>query len=186
VSEGQDSRNACLETLTAKFGHWLEELAGQWFHGTSRFDAADLVQDTLLAACRCVDQIRDARPERQAAWLRTILARRITDIRRRQTRAKRNRNRECRLDSISSEELTIDGKVCPDDQVTQEEEWTRIAFAFEKLTSLQRVALHLRFVEGFTFAEIAARLGRNRASAERLVSRGIAKMQRELNFQNAN
>jgi RNA polymerase sigma factor (sigma-70 family) len=186
VSERQGGQDANIEVLFAKFGRWLEELAGTLFHNTARVDAVDLVQETLLYACQCREQLRHVNPDRLAAWFRNALVHKIADARRRQTRSKRDQARERSLVTISQEELGTGRDPSPEEQAEHAEQTNGLAFALENLTSRQRLALHLRFVEGCTFAEIAAQLGQTRASAERLVRRALAKMQRALGSPDAN
>ena len=65
---------------------------GPRMHG--RLEASDLVQQTLLDACRDLDAFRGSTDEELAAWLRRLLACNLADARRALGREKRDISRD--------------------------------------------------------------------------------------------
>src|SRR5215469_3769441 len=65
----------------------------------SKLDPADLVQQTLLEACRAPEQFRGRSEGEQKAWLRRILLRNLANTVRDLGRQKRDVHRERSLDA---------------------------------------------------------------------------------------
>src|SRR5207302_6051490 len=63
-----------------------------------KLDPSDLVQQTLLQALRALDRFRGRSDAELAAWLRQILAHKLTNAARELGRAKRDVGRECSLE----------------------------------------------------------------------------------------
>src|SRR3954468_19820535 len=63
------------ELLVTRYRHWLHLLARLQVesHFRGKFDASDLVQQTLLEACRDLPQFRGQTEAELLAWLRQIL-----------------------------------------------------------------------------------------------------------------
>ena len=90
-----------LESLLAEFRPALRRLAGLLFRDTPRADASDLVQETLLDACRCPEEVRNGTPAQKLAWLRRALVRNILNARRYQRRAKRRQSSDQSLETVN-------------------------------------------------------------------------------------
>ncbi len=58
-------------------------------------------------------------------------------------------------------------------KVGRDEELTRLADALAELPDDQRCAVEMHHLEGLSFAEIAARLGKSKTSVAGLVFRGV-------------
>src|SRR5262245_46937503 len=69
----------------------------------AKMDESDLVQQTLLEACRSASSRRGQTEAATAAWLRTILARQIAHVTRDLSRARRDVARERSLERTLAE-----------------------------------------------------------------------------------
>ena len=122
-------------------------------------DVEDAVQDTLEAALRSWSTLRDEGSRR--AWLNTICVRRCLRVRRWRLR----HSTVPLLEDVAS-------AAHPSDV-----EWDR---AFAHLTVPQRVVIVLHYHHGFTFDECAALMGRHPGTARKHLSRGLARLRKEL------
>jgi RNA polymerase sigma-70 factor (ECF subfamily) len=150
-------------------------------------DPADVVQETFLEAARHFAQFRgEAEPE-FTAWLRQILAGRLSHLVRHYygTQA-----RDVRLERVLGEELdqssrAIDGALIaghstPSQLASRREQAVLLADALGRLPDDYREVIILRHLEGLTFPEVAARMGRSLDSVEKLWVRALPKLRRAL------
>jgi RNA polymerase sigma-70 factor (ECF subfamily) len=114
----------------------------------------DLVQDVFLVALRKIDALRDAAAF--GPWLAMITRNRAMDFHRR---------------SRDTTELTDD--IATADAVAPEAEATEVLNLIRQLPEAYREPLILRFVEGMTGPEIAARTGLASASVRVNIHRGM-------------
>lgn len=142
-------------------------------------DAADIVQETFLDACRQFPTFRGDTAEVFAAWLRRLLVGHLAALVRRYCVAEARdvnleRTLEHELDS-SSDRLAqaADSGTSPSDLVSRREEQVRLAKAIEQLPPDYREVILLRQVEGEPFQDIAIRLGRSVDSVQKLWVRGL-------------
>jgi RNA polymerase sigma-70 factor (ECF subfamily) len=150
-------------------------------------DPGDLVQETFLEAARHFAQFRgEAEPE-FTGWLRQILVGRLSHLVRHYygTQA-----RDVRLERVLGEEMdqssrAIDGGLIaghstPSQLASRREQAVLLADALERLPSDYREVIILRHLEGLTFPEVAARMGRSLDSVEKLWVRALPKLRRAL------
>jgi RNA polymerase sigma-70 factor (ECF subfamily) len=159
------------------------QLGTAWAGG---IDPSDLVQQTLLEAYQKRDQFRGASDSERGAWLRSILAHNLADAMRARTRQKRDFSRERSLEAdlesssaclgawLASEQST------PSEQAVRHEQAVLVANALARLPGSQREALVLHYWQGFSLAEVAARLERTPAAAAGLLKRGLKHLRSEL------
>lgn len=158
---------------------------GRLFQG--KVDAADLVQETFLAAHRDLGRFRGTTEQEFAGWLRQILACRLADLRRRYLGAKR---RDLRLerqlaDAVDrSSEALAGGLVArqssPSQHVARHEQAVRLANALGRLPRDYGEVIILRHMEGLSFPAIAERMGRSLDSVDKLWVRGLARLRQML------
>jgi RNA polymerase sigma factor (sigma-70 family) len=126
---------------------------------TDSRDVEDAVQDTLEAAWRSWDSLREEGSRR--AWLNTICVRRCL-------RARRWRFRHGTvplLDNVTGSDRHRDL------------DWDR---AFAQLSISQRAVITLHYHHGFTLDECAQLMGRHPGTVRQHLSRGLARLRKEL------
>ena len=156
---------------------------------SSKLDASDIVQETLLQAYQKWDQFRGNDDAACAKWLRTILARNVADAMRAQGRKKRDIVRERSLQAeldFSSESLgawLVAEQSTPSEQAMRHELAVHVANALARLPHSQREALLLHYWQGCSLAEIAGRLDRTTDAVGGLLKRGLHHLRELLDAQ---
>jgi len=150
-------------------------------------DPADLVQETFLEATRCFAQFRGTAEPELTAWLRSILAARLSHLVRRYcgTQARDVRMERLLGDELdrSSQDLVgglADRRSSPSQRASRREQAVLLADALDRLPPDYRTVLVLRHLEGLTFPEVAARMGRSLDSVEKLWVRALSRLRRAL------
>ena len=145
-------------------------------------DAHDLVQDTFLQAHRALSQFQGHTADEFAAWLRQVLASRLAKfIRRYLGTQARDVRLERELTAALNNSSDLLGRVLvlpgtsPSEQAARRETSVRVARALDRLDDKYREVLILRHMEGLTFPEVAARIGRSKDSVEKLWARAVRK-----------
>ncbi len=133
-----------------------------------RHDAEDVCQDALLRAYRAYDRLRpDSNPR---AWLYKIATNTaLNAIRQRKRRAARDADVD--LDMLPSASSA---------PIEQREQMRAVVRAVHALPPKQRAALMLRQFHGMNYAEIAASIGGNEASARANAYQAIKTLRRVL------
>jgi RNA polymerase sigma-70 factor, ECF subfamily len=114
-------------------------------------ESEDVVQEVFSQAWRQASRYNTSRGA-VAAWLLMLARSRAID---------RLRARRARPKSASDEhaaDTIVDTALPVDSQVISFEQITRVRAALDELPMLQKLAIELAYFEGFTHAEIAARL----------------------------
>src|SRR5262249_8079390 len=120
-------------------------------------------------------------------WLRQILAAKLTDLLRRYLGTQ---GRDVRLereiaDALDHSSVMLDRglvapQASPSEQAARREQGVLRADARDALPDDCREAIVLRNLEGLTFPEVAARMGRSLDSVEKLWLRGLARLRQVL------
>jgi RNA polymerase sigma-70 factor (ECF subfamily) len=171
-----------------RFRPYLRLLAG--LHVDARlqgkFDASDIVQQTLLEAQAQLGQFQGKTEAELAAWLRQILAHNLTDAMKAFGRAKRDVWREqplhAALDASSArlEQWLATEQSSPSTDAHRAEQALQLAAALEHLPEAQRTALVLQYWHGWTLAQIGTHLNRTPAAVAGLLKRGLHKLREVL------
>ena len=155
-------------------------------HWDRRFDASDLVQETLLHAHRHRDQIRGQSPGEIAAWLRAILGRNIAQAMRDNQRKRRDLRREVSLEAVLAQS-SVRLAACverrestPSENVRRQELAVQVGEALLELPEAQQDAILGLYIEGLPIDEVARRMERTPTSITMLVRRGLAKLRETL------
>jgi RNA polymerase sigma-70 factor, ECF subfamily len=135
-------------------------------------DAADVAQETFVAAWQQLPRLRD--PEAFAAWLRRICVNRSRNWLR--TRARRPRA------ALDLTEADAEGRVSDagSDFRSAVEARAVLEPAFEALSPDQRAVLALHYSLGLSIADAADALGIRVGTAKSRLSAGLAAMRREI------
>jgi RNA polymerase sigma-70 factor (ECF subfamily) len=175
------------ERRLERFRDYLRLLArqqlGDWLRG--KLDPSDVVQETLLKACRACDQAAGMTDTQLAAWLRRILSNTLVDAARRYAGGARDLALEQSLEASLEESsarleqwLAADGSG-PAQKVTREEQLLRLAEALQELPEEQRTVIERKHLRGESVSDIAHDMGRTKASVAGLLRRGLDRL-REL------
>lgn len=174
-----------LESLLSEFRPALRKLAGLLFRDTRRLDSSDIVQETLLDACRCPEKVRNGTTAQKLAWLRIVLVHNIVNARRDQRRAKR---RQSRVRSINVTDLCLlaaDERWSPRLRAECAEDWACVNAALVGLRPLHRKVIHLYFWEDCSLAEVADRCGFSKSAARGLLRGALDRITRLISSRTA-
>jgi RNA polymerase sigma-70 factor (ECF subfamily) len=148
----------------------------------AKLDPSDLVQQTLMRAHAAKDRFKYRSDAELGAWLRRILARQfanaLRDLGRGRRDATRERSLEAALDASSHQlEAVVAADISsPSQRADRNERILLLAGALAQLPEAQRDAVTLHHLQGLSVAEVAAHLGRTRASVVGLLSRGLKEL----------
>jgi RNA polymerase sigma-70 factor (ECF subfamily) len=152
-----------------------------------KVDASDVVQEAFLGACRDFVQFRGQTEKEFLAWLRQILASLLANLVRhyqgtqsRDIRLERQLVVELEQSSQALDRGLVAAQSSPSQQAMRREESVRLAEALGRLPPEMRELLILRHLEGLSFPEVAARLGRTIDSVKKQWPRALASLRRLL------
>ena len=184
----KDDQRARLGELLEHYRYYLELLAKLQIDRElqSKFDPADVVQETFCQAHRAFDQFRGTSEAELLSWLRAILASRLANL----TRSYRTRSRDVHLERQLSEKLDQSSRILgemlaqrqttPSRRAIRREESAILAKALSKLPEHYREVIVLHDFEGLGFLQIAEKMGRSVGSVQKLWIRGLEGLRRAL------
>jgi RNA polymerase sigma-70 factor (ECF subfamily) len=143
----------------------------------ARFDASDVVQETMLDACRQIDRFVASR-ERVSfwVWLRGLAReRRLKFLRDHLDAQCRTAKRQQALPEESGRHPSWPG-ASPSSAVQSAEEADRVVTAMQRLTVEDREIIRLRITEGRTNAEVATLLGATPAAVAKRLERALRRL----------
>ena len=152
----------------------------------ARIDPSDVVQETLLDAHRDFADFRGRSEGEWAAWLNHILSNNVVEaVRRHDGAKKRSVRSEKSLQDEMRKGLPLQN-VLPADQSTpaeravRNEESQKLEAAIGSLPADQREAIRMRYMKGWSLAQIARELGRSERAAASLLHRAVKELQRQV------
>ncbi|HZW30076.1 MAG TPA: sigma-70 family RNA polymerase sigma factor [Isosphaeraceae bacterium] len=155
----------------------------------AKFDASDIVQQTLLEAVRDWPKFRGRTEAELAAWLRQILAHVLLhEIRRHGGAQRRDAGREVSLEQALAESSRRLGAALeapgssPSERAGRHELELRLADALTRLPADYAEVILLRNVEGLPHEEVARRMGRGVGAVRMLWVRALARLRQELDL----
>ena len=152
----------------------------------AKLDPADVVQQTLLAACRAEHQFRGKTGADQAAWLRKILATTLAQELRKFRRSKRSVSSERSLnDALDDSSHRLEAWLATDrssasHKAIQHEELLQLTAALEELPDDQRHAVELKHLHGWSLETISQNMGRTTQSVAGLLRRGLKELREKM------
>jgi RNA polymerase sigma-70 factor (ECF subfamily) len=171
-----------------RFRPWLHLLARLQIDTRlqGKFDASDVVQQTLLEACRDLPKFRGRTEAELLAWLRQILAHVLAHhVRRYHGAQQRRLDREVSLEASLAESsqrlanvLAAPGS-SPSQQAARREEEVQLAEVLARLPADYREVIILRNLEGLPHEDVARRMKRSVGATRMLWARALARL-REL------
>ena len=147
-----------------------------------RFDASDLVQETLLKATENLEQFRGGTEAELVKWLEEIMQNALADAIRRARAQKRDVAREDALavvvndSSVRLRNWLVAPDSSPSQRAQREEQLLRVAAALAKLPEDQRDVVILRDSLDTPIRAIAEQLGRTEKAIAGLLLRGRRKL----------
>lgn len=149
----------------------------------TRLDASDLVQETFLKAHRHFGQFCGTTEEELLSWLRQILAttlansvRRYYGTQRRDLRLERELAVELDQSSQVLDQRLMSRQSSPSQRAARREHAVILAEMLERLPEDYREVVILRHLEGLSFPQVAARMGRTVNSVKKLWARALAQL----------
>ena len=178
-----------LGQLLAAYRDYLALLArvqvGRRLRG--KVDAQDLVQEACLKAHRHFARFRGRTEREWTAWLRQILATTAANLVRRYlgSRARDPRLERDLADAIDQSSRGLEAGFAlphstPSQPAARREQAVLRAAALARLPDDHREAVILRHLEGLTFPDVAARMGRSVDSVKKLWARGLARLREQM------
>jgi len=174
-----------------RFRPWLMLVARMQLESRlqEKFDASDIVQQTLIEAWRAAPQFRGRTEAERVAWLRQILARELAhEMRRYRGTLKRDIRRELSIERSldqSSRRLSailVAASGTPSREVAQREQEAILAEVLESLPEDYREVIILRNLEQLPHDEVARRMGRSPGAVRMLWVRALQELKKR--FQN--
>ncbi len=143
-----------------------------------RLDPSDLVQETLLEAQRDFHQFLGSSEEELAVWLRRILVRNLVDQLKYHQSQKRDVGREQPLETLveQAHEALAAPLSTPSKQAARREQAVALARAMARLPDDYREVVTLRHLDGRSFDDIAAVMGRSSGAARMLWMRALERL----------
>lgn len=177
-----------LGVLLESYRNYVRLLASQQVYRRmqSKLAASDLVQETFLHAKQGFDGFRGETEAELLAWLRRILANRLSSWMRRLVTHRRNVNLEQHLQAEldqSSEALgqqLVADDASPSEHFQRREQAVLLAEALERLKPEYRDVISLRHLHGEPFSEVANKMGRSVHSVKNLWARAVSQLRDEL------
>ena len=174
-----------LGQLLERYRNYLELLArleiGRRLQ--SKFDAADIVQETFLDAHATFAEFRGSTERELVAWLRQVLAYNLASLVRHYCGTQRRNvglERELAADLDASSQALDPGFMAttssPSQQAARREQAVLLADALGRLSADYREVIILRQLQGLTFPEVARQMNRSVESVKKLWVRGLARL----------
>ena len=194
IDEFRRGNAGVRDRLLQHYRPWLVTLVRMQGHDglQHKFDASDVVQQTMLEAVRDLPQFQGSTEAEFAAWLRQILAHTLGhEVRRFRGTDKRDVSREVSIDqsleqsSMRLRQMLADDASSPSHQAARAEQEVILAEVLERLPDDYRQIIVLRNLEGVSHEEAARRMNRNEGAVRMLWVRALAHLKKELQRQNS-
>jgi RNA polymerase sigma-70 factor (ECF subfamily) len=183
----QGDRLALAKLLTTCHPH-LRSRAAAGMDAATRGKVApdDILQEVYLAVARQIHQFEDRGPESFLKWVHAILSNKLIDARRAAHCQVRDAGREIRaqgadddsywnlLDNVYAESGT------PSRVVRREEALRTLLSCITDLSDMHRQVIRLRFLEGLSVEQVAARLGKTNAAVAAMSKRALEALRRSM------
>lgn len=183
LNRARRGESAAQGDLLRRFEPWLRLLARVQLESrfAAKFDASDVVQQTLLEAIKAFPQFRGSTEAELTAWLRQILAHTLAhEMRRYHGTAKRDISQEVSLDAALAQSsqrlgaLFAESGPSPSQQAARRELDVLLADVLARLPDDYRDVLIFRHLENLSHEEIAARMNRSPGAVRMLWVRALA------------
>lgn len=182
--------NDRLGQLLESYRNYLDLLAGTQIDDKlrARISPSDLVQETMLAACRDFAQFRGESERQLLAWLRQILINRLhVFVQQHVLARKRDVRREFSIEqigialarstmSLKASAFLADLAPSPSALAMQRENAVVLADHLAEMSAEHREVIELRNLRGLPFDEVAQRMDRTTGAVRMMWMRAIQKL----------
>jgi RNA polymerase sigma-70 factor, ECF subfamily len=150
-----------------------------------KLDLSGVIQQTLLEAHQA-GRIVELETGPRLAWLRTALARNLTDELRRLRADRRDVGREQAIEAaLEASAASVAGWLAadqssPSQRADRDEQVLRLSVAVAELPDGQRQAVEMHYFQSRPLAEIAAMMGKTTAAVAGLLKRGLRQLREHL------
>jgi RNA polymerase sigma-70 factor (ECF subfamily) len=147
-----------------------------------RLDESDIVQQTCLSVFGRIEEFEGHDPDQFVAWLRTIHEHNLKNVLRDHVSVQKrsvDREQTTEIGNLVGERAPAQ-QSSPSQRLMQGERAVRLAAALQKLEPDQREAVRLRYLEGWSLAQISEHTGRTKHSIAGLIKRGLSGLRKEL------
>jgi RNA polymerase sigma-70 factor (ECF subfamily) len=179
-----------LGQLLESYRNYLDLLAGTQIDDKlrARISPSDLVQETMLAACRDFAQFRGESERQLLAWLRQILINRLhVFVQQHVLARKRDVRREFSIEqigialarstmSLKASAFLADLAPSPSALAMQRENAVVLADHLAEMSAEHREVIELRNLRGLPFDEVAQRMDRTTGAVRMMWMRAIQKL----------
>jgi len=188
LSQARHGNESSMGILLQQYRNYLAVLAATQFKQRlkPRVDPSDIVQDTLLRACKHFGQFRGGTKPELLAWLRQILVNSLAQFVEQHVLAeRRDVRREVSIEQIgaSLEHSTVQlakllpaGGDSPSRAIQQHEEEVKLADRLATLQDDYRRVLMLRNLQELPFEQVAIHMERSVGATRMLWLRAMEKM----------
>lgn len=175
--------------ILQRYRPWLLLLARMEIDGQfqGKFDASDVVQQTMLEAVRGLPKFRGGTEAEMLAWLRQVLAHVLAhEIRRYRGTQQRDVGREVSLEQSLTQSATrlrdmmVAPGTSPSGQAVRHEQEVLLAEVLSRLPADYREVIVLRNLQGLDHEEVAKRMGRSSGAVRMLWVRALAQLKLEM------
>jgi RNA polymerase sigma-70 factor (ECF subfamily) len=150
----------------------------------AKIDPSDIVQEALLKAYQAIEQYHGQSEAELLGWLRTILVRTLADavrkLRRHKGDLELSLERELEQSSVHLEGWLSSEESSPLQQAQRQDDVFQLADALAKLRNDQRRAIELRYLQGYSIAQVCESLERSQPAVVGLLFRGMKKLRQLL------
>lgn len=180
VACARDGDQNALGSLLEEYREYLRVLARAQVGRELqvRLDPSDLVQETLLEAHRDYQQFLGTTEAELTVWLRRILVRNLSDQLKHHHSQKRDFQREQPLAELveQAHEALAAPLSTPSAYASRREQAVLLAGALAELPEDYREVVRMRHLEGRSFEEVAAVMGRSSGAVRMLWMRALERL----------
>jgi RNA polymerase sigma-70 factor (ECF subfamily) len=174
LARTREGDRAALSALLGKLRPWVRLLARPQLDANGQLDASDLAQEALLRIYLNLPRLRPGGVTQLLAWVRLVVRAAAIDHWR---ETGRGRPITHHADARLLEDVF--GDETPDQRALGDELALQLAWAIERLSPAQRAVIQARFLDGLSFVEVAARVGKSVGAVRVVCLRAIERLRRD-------
>lgn len=183
-NKAKQGDGTALGKLLQDYRPWMKLLAKRVLKGelAGRIDESDLVQQTCLSVHKNIKDFKGDQPGEFIAWIKQIHERNVqNNIRDHQQVQMRSVEKERRFETESDLNAMTEGAkiTSPSQRALKGEQAIELAIALENLPPDQAEAIRLRYLEGYSLAEVTKEMDRSFSATVGLIKRGMLGLKKQ-------